>query len=73
VILPKLFRRLVDYLHLGADDTSLAGFADYLAQRNDRVLVLPDGDFTTFDTVVRVDGQNVRLTTAPENLVFQEL
>ena len=73
VILPKLFRRLVDYLHLGGGDPSLAGFADYLAQRNDRVLVLPEGDFTNLDTVVRVDGQTVRMTAAPENLVFQEL
>jgi hypothetical protein len=73
VILPKLFRRLVDYLHLGAGDPSLAGFPDYLAQRNDRVLVLPEGDFTTFDTVVRVDGQTVRMTAPPENVIFQEL
>jgi hypothetical protein len=72
VTLPKLFRRLVDYLDLSAGDPSLAGFPAYLAQRDDRVLVLPEGDFTSFDTVVRVDGQRVRLTTAPENLVFQE-
>jgi hypothetical protein len=71
-ILPKLFRRLVDYVDLNAGDSSLGGFPSYLAQRDDRVLVLPEGDFTGFDTVVRVDGQRVRLTTAPENLVFQE-
>jgi len=72
VIMPKLFRRLVDYLHLGAGDPSLAGFPSYLEQRNDRVIVMPEADFTSFDTVVRVDGQAVRLTTGPENLVFQE-
>jgi endonuclease YncB( thermonuclease family) len=72
VIMPKLFRRLVDYLHLGDGDPSLAGFASYLEQRDDRVIVMPEADFTSFDTVVRVDGQAVRLTTGPENLVFQE-
>jgi hypothetical protein len=73
IILPKLFRRLVDYLDLNAGDPSLDGFEDYLAQRSDPVLILPTGHFTGFDFVVRVDGQSVRLTTEPENLVFQEL
>jgi endonuclease YncB( thermonuclease family) len=72
VILPKLFRRLVDYLDLNTGEPSLDGFAAYLTQRDDRVLVLPEGDFTSFDTVVRVDGPQIRLITAPENLVFQE-
>ena len=35
--------------------------------------MLSSGRYTTFDFVVRVDGQNVRLTTDPEDLVFQEL
>jgi endonuclease YncB( thermonuclease family) len=73
VILPKLFRRLVDYLALNDDDPSLGGFSAYLEQRGDPVLVLSTGDFTGFDSVVRVAGQTVRLTTEPENLVFQEL
>jgi hypothetical protein len=73
VILPKLFRRLVDYFALNDDDPSLAGFPDYLAQRNDRVFILTTGHYTGFDYVVEVEKQVVRLTTAPENLVFQEL
>ena len=40
VLLPKLFRRLADFLHLNGEDPSLAGFAAYLTQRDDRVLVL---------------------------------
>jgi hypothetical protein len=73
VVLPKLFRRLVDYLDLNAGDPSLDGFPAYLAQRADAVFMLSSGRYTTFDFVVRVDGQNVRLTTDPEDLVFQEL
>ena len=73
VILPKLFRRLVDYLALNDDDPSLAGFKDYLAQRPDQVFILSTGHYTGFDYVVEVKGQVVRLTTAPEDLVFQEL
>jgi hypothetical protein len=73
VILPKLFRRLVDYLTLNQDDPSLAGFPAFLAQRDDRVFILSTGHYTGFDYVVEVKKQVVRLTTAPEDLVFQEL
>ena len=72
VLLPKLFRRLADFLHLNGEDPSLAGFAAYLAQRDDRVLVLDDARYTTFAEVVEVREQRVRLTVAPEQLVFQE-
>jgi endonuclease YncB( thermonuclease family) len=72
VILPKLFRRLVDYLHIGGGHPSLAGFRDYLAQRDDRLLIIPTAHRTGFDFVVAVDGQTVSLDVAPENLVFDE-
>jgi hypothetical protein len=73
VILPKLFRRLVDYLALNDDDPDLAGFPAYLAQRPDQVFILSTGHYTGFDYVVEVKKQVVRLTVAPEDLVFQEL
>jgi hypothetical protein len=72
VIMPKLFRRLIDYFDLNHRDPSLAGFHDYLAQRDDRVLILPTGQWTGLDTVVRIDGQTLTLTTPPEDLVFDE-
>lgn len=72
VIMPKLFRRLVDYFVLNQPDTSLAGFPAYLAQRDDRVTVLPSGQWTGLDTVVVVRGQTVRMTVPPEHLVFDE-
>jgi endonuclease YncB( thermonuclease family) len=71
VILPKLFRRLVDYLHLG--DTSLAGFPAFLDQAGDRFFILSTGHSTTgLDAIVKVDGDVVQMTHPPEDLVFDE-
>jgi endonuclease YncB( thermonuclease family) len=72
VILPKLFRRLADYLHLNGDDPSLAGFMTFLSQQDDQLWVIPTGQKTSFDTVVAVSGQTVRLKRLPEELVFEE-
>ncbi|MFG2005328.1 hypothetical protein ACGFNU_39895 [Spirillospora sp. NPDC048911] len=72
VLVPKLFRRLADYLALGAGDPSLAGFRDYLDQRDDRVLVLSTGQFTGLSTLVDINDQVIAMTRPPEDLVFQE-
>jgi endonuclease YncB( thermonuclease family) len=72
VILPKLFRRLVEYLHLNGDDPSLAGFAAFLAQQDDGLWVIPTAEKSAFDSVVAVSGQTVALTRRPEELVFEE-
>jgi endonuclease YncB( thermonuclease family) len=72
VILPKLFRRLVDYLALNDGSADLGGFSEYLKSRNDRLIVLPDAQVTGFDFVVKVEGQNVSLSVLPEQLVFME-
>lgn len=72
VILPKLFRRLVDYLSINDGAIDLGGFAAYLAARDDRLFVLSTGQATGFDSVVEVAGQNVRMTKPPEDLVFIE-
>ena len=71
VIVPKLFRRLVDYLHLG--DDSMAGFSAFLDQAADKFFILSTGHSTTgLDTVVEVDGNNVKMTRPIEDLVFDE-
>ncbi|PSJ30498.1 nuclease [Streptosporangium nondiastaticum] len=72
VILPKLFRRLVDYLRLG--DTSLTGFPVFLASKADRYFILSTGHSTTgLDFVIEVtNGQTVRMTHPVEDLVFDE-
>jgi hypothetical protein len=73
VILPKLFRRLAEFLSL--DETgsaSLTGFRAFLAQHDDRLFTVPAGQATGLDTLVQVRGQHVRLTVAPEHIVFIE-
>ncbi|MFI6151784.1 thermonuclease family protein [Kitasatospora sp. NPDC051170] len=72
VILPKLFRRLIDYFQLGSFDIS--GFPAYLAQRADKYTILSTSHFTTgLDLVVQVtNGDTLRMTNPPEDLVFDE-
>lgn len=72
VILPKLFRRLLSYLAINDDSVDLSGFIAYLNSNDDRVLVLPEGKITGFDNLIEVNGQTLRLTEKPEDLVFIE-
>jgi endonuclease YncB( thermonuclease family) len=72
VIMPKLFRRLVDYLALGADGISLAGFGAFLAARDDRLFIISDRHATGLDNIVEVSGQTVRLSHPPDDLIFLE-
>lgn len=72
VILPKLFRRLVDYLALGAGNVSLDRFTSFLAARNDRLFVISEAHATGLDTITAVAGQKLRLTHPPEDLIFLE-
>jgi endonuclease YncB( thermonuclease family) len=72
VIMPKLFRRLMDYLARSDGDPSLAGLPTFLADQDDRLTVLSEGSTTTFDKVIEVTGQHVRLSYPPEDLVFVE-
>ncbi|MFD9893220.1 nuclease [Amycolatopsis sp. NPDC059027] len=73
VILPKLFRRLVDYLSIDeSGGVSLAGFSHYLSTRNDRLFTIPDGHATEFETLVSVRRQTLQLTVEPERIVFIE-
>lgn len=73
VILPKLFRRLAEYLAL--DETgkvSLAGFPAFLAAHNDRLFTVPAGQATSLDTLVTRRGQTLTLALPPEQIVFIE-
>jgi endonuclease YncB( thermonuclease family) len=72
VILPKLFRRLVDYLALGPGDVSLDRFTSFLAARDDRLFVISEAHATGLDTITAVTGQKLRLTHPPEDLIFLE-
>jgi hypothetical protein len=71
VIVPKLLRRLVEYLHLGG--YSMAGFPAFLDQAGDKFFILSTGLSTTgLDAVVEVVGNNVKITRPIEDLVFDE-
>jgi endonuclease YncB( thermonuclease family) len=73
VILPKLFRRLAEYLGLdNTGEVSLAQFRAFLAAHDDRLFTVPDGHATSFDTLVDVKRQTVTLTVPPERIVFLE-
>jgi hypothetical protein len=71
-ILPKLFRRLMEYM----DGVSghLEDFKDFLAAKSDGLTVISTGQFTHLDTFVQVDtaANTVLLTEQPENLRFDE-
>lgn len=67
VIMPKLFRRLVDFLAGGG---TVARFEQYLEALQEPIMIISTAHFTHFDTVVEVTGNVVRLTEPPENLVF---
>jgi hypothetical protein len=68
VILPKLFRRLAEYLEAGG---SVAGFEEFLVAKDEEVIVISTVHTTHFDTVVEVEGDTVRMTEPPENLIFE--
>jgi endonuclease YncB( thermonuclease family) len=73
VIMPKLFRRLAEYLTL--DETgkvSLTGFPAFLAAHDDRLFTVATGQATAFDTLIERKGQTLTLTLPPEQIVFQE-
>jgi endonuclease YncB( thermonuclease family) len=72
VILPKLFRRLLGYLAINDGSFSLEGFPEYLDSLDDKLVIIPDGHVTEFDYVVKVEGQSIKLTVEPEDLVFVE-
>lgn len=72
VILPKLFRRLVDYIALNHGDVDLGGFSAYLATVDDRLILTTTSSVTGFDNVLTVAGQTVTMTQPPENLIFIE-
>ncbi len=69
VILPKLFRRLAAYIH--EVGKPLSQFTDHLADNPENVLVLPQGHFTHLHNLIEVMAGTVKMTVAPENLVFR--
>lgn len=71
-LLPKLFRRLSDYM---AAEGSAVGFKAALAAAREPVLDLATANFTHFDTFIeQAEGDTrIRLTVPPETLVFDPM
>lgn len=72
LVLPKLFRRLADYLAVNDGDPDLGGFLAYIETHGDRLIRTDTAAVTGFDNVLRVDGQTVTLVLDPSELVFLE-
>ena len=77
VLFPKLFRRIVEFWAdtnaPAAGPNLLAGFPAWLQATEERLLDVPRLNFTHFDNAVAVspdDGATVRMTRAPEDLIF---
>ena len=67
VILPKLFRRLCGFLDRRSDLEQLPA---YLKDQKDKVRRLSDGQEFRFSKLIQVEGREVGLTVAPEDLAF---
>jgi hypothetical protein len=67
VILPKLFRRLVEFLRGGG---TLDRFKVFLEAKAEEIVILSTGHFTHFDTIIEVHNDTVRMTELPENVMF---
>ena len=72
VILPKLFRKLSEYM---VNFDTAVGFKRTLEQSREPLLDLRTSNFTHFDTFVEQgqDSDEIRLTRLPEELVFDEM
>jgi endonuclease YncB( thermonuclease family) len=73
VVWPKLYRRLVEFHgdQNGNQGRDLTEFGEWLAtQKSEQVLDLDsDANFTHFDNLVAVDGEQVRLLRDPHRIV----
>ncbi|MEW2136314.1 nuclease [Streptomyces sp. NPDC005409] len=74
VILPKLFRRLKDYLDYDPANQSLAWFPAFLAGAGDKFRILPGNDEVTgMHRLIEItDGQTLRMTHPCEQIVFDD-
>jgi hypothetical protein len=66
-IWPKLWRRLDEYLR---DTSSLEEFIGWMENRNERIVILSIMEERGLQDIVEVDGNKVKLTEPPENLMI---
>lgn len=68
-VLPKLFRRIVDYMGEGG---RIDGFKEHLQKGCEPLVRVQQVHFTRLDAIVEVRGDGVRLSEQPENLIFMD-
>lgn len=68
-ILPKLFRRMSEYM---VNVGSIVGFKQLMAKAKEPVYDLREQNFTHFDTFIEQKGERIKLTRRPEELIFDE-
>ena len=68
-ILPKLFRRIVDYMGEGG---KIDGFKEHLQKGCEPLVRIQQVHFTRLDAIVDVRKEKVRLAESPENLIFMD-
>ncbi len=68
-ILPKLFRRIVDYMGAGG---RIDGFKEHLQKGCEPLVRIQQVHFTRLDAIVDMRGEKVRLAELPENLIFMD-
>lgn len=71
VILPKLFRRFIEFLKQGSGQGG-QGFLDFLEAKQDRLMVVDTRHFTHLDDIIEFKKGRIKLTELPENLIFME-
>jgi len=72
VVLPKLFRRLADWMATAEGAVGTTGLREFVAARPERVTLPLRGQTTTFDRLLDIADGRIALATAPEELVFHE-
>jgi endonuclease YncB( thermonuclease family) len=67
-IFPKLWRRLEEY---SRNNVGLDKFPAFLQRQKESLFTISDGRFLSFDNVVEVKGNQVKLLYSPEDMLFE--
>jgi endonuclease YncB( thermonuclease family) len=67
-IFPKLWRRLEEY---SRNNVGLDNFPSFLQRQKESLFTISDGRFLSFDNLVEVKGNQVKLLYSPEDMLFE--
>ncbi len=72
LLMPKLFRRLVDHVGGNGGQLSLTTFRTFLETRVGQVCLWRQSCSVSFADLVEIEGAALRLLVAPEDIAFAE-